>query len=95
VKLGDAFAQNEWIGTTPVRTVTLTAGWFGTDHGVATVTLSTRRVLTNGISVNDNNAISFGIDPTTGSWTLPVATVTVRIVGRESHYYRPKITKYV
>jgi hypothetical protein len=61
VKLGQAFADLKWSTST---TVQLRAGWYNqADNGVATVTLSTTRVQTNGAIINDNNAISFGIDP--------------------------------
>jgi hypothetical protein len=61
IYLGKAFADKKWTGST---TVLLAAGWNEGDEGKATVTMSTKRFLSNGSTAIDNNAISFAIDPT-------------------------------
>jgi PT repeat len=78
VKLGRAFADGKWSGST---TVLLRASWFGRDHGQANATLSTKRVLPNGTTINDNNAISFVIDPALGDTTVANATVSIGVGG--------------
>jgi hypothetical protein len=63
VSIGKAYANGEWSGST---TIQLGAGWWGfynIDFGMAKVTLSTKRVFTNGIAIQDNNPNFFGIDP--------------------------------
>jgi hypothetical protein len=63
VSLGKAFANGEWGGST---TIQLRAGWWGTsrvDFGKANLTLSTKRVFTNGTTIQDNNPTTFEIDP--------------------------------
>jgi hypothetical protein len=79
VKLGEAYANKRWSGLT---TLQLRAGWKQTDEGVATLALSTTRVLANGTTVNDNNPISFGIDPPlkeVGQCAPPLVDMTVVI----------------
>jgi hypothetical protein len=78
VKLGKALADGKWNGST---TVQLRASWYGRDDGQANATLSTKRVLPNGTAINDNNAISFGIDPALGDTIVASATVTVGVGG--------------
>jgi hypothetical protein len=56
VSLGFAFAFVEWSGST---TIQLRAGLYKNDYGKRNVRLSTKRLLSN-----DNNSISFGIEPT-------------------------------
>jgi hypothetical protein len=77
ILLGQAYADQKWTLST---TVQLAAGWADGDEGGATVTMSTKRVLSNGNTINDNNAISFAVDPAerpTGECSLPVAVATV------------------
>jgi hypothetical protein len=80
VTLGPAFRQCAWSGST---TVNLRAGWFGdTDHGLAVVTMSTYQFLPYGSAVEDDNEISFVIDPTAyrGASNPPrVATASVNV----------------
>jgi hypothetical protein len=79
VKLGNAFADGQWSGSTTVR---LRAGWFESDFGLASVTMSTSQLLANGTYVDDNNRRDFVIDPIPQepfSCAALVATATVDI----------------
>jgi hypothetical protein len=60
ISLGKAWANGQWTGST---TVELRAGWNGNvNQGLASLTLFTTH-LVNGTPVNDNNEITFVIDP--------------------------------
>jgi hypothetical protein len=78
VALGRALADGQWSGSTSVQ---LRAGWNGAVFlGLATVTMSTERVLANGSVVSDNNVISFSINPRVrrcGQCSLEIAIATV------------------
>jgi hypothetical protein len=79
VFLGKAFKAGGWRNWTIVN---VTAGWYGTRHrGPASVSLSTLQILSNGIVVNDNNLISFGIDPgvQNGCANKTVATANITV----------------
>lgn len=78
VNLGKAFVDGKWIGSTAVQ---LRAGWLNLG-GQATVTMSTKRFMADGTSVNDNNAISFVVNPINRppeACASPVADATVII----------------
>jgi hypothetical protein len=82
--LGKAFADQKWTGST---IVILAAGWKVGDRGKAKVTMSTKRVLAIGNVINDNNSISFTIDPSHRpsmkcSPSVAVATVASGLDGK-------------
>lgn len=81
VFLGQAYRAGAWKNWT---TVNVTAGWFGSPHrGPASVSLSTLQIFGNGTVVNDNNLISFGVDPgvQSGCATKTVATANITSEG--------------
>jgi hypothetical protein len=81
VFLGQAFRAGAWRNWTIVN---VTAGWYTSPHrGPASVSLSTLQIFGNGTFVNDNNLISFGIDPgvQTGCASKTVATVNITSEG--------------
>jgi hypothetical protein len=77
VYLGKASTDGQWSGST---TVQLRAGWRFPDLGLVNVTLSTKRFLADGTSVDDNNTISFVVDPPRATGCpSPLANATVSI----------------
>jgi hypothetical protein len=81
VFLGQSYLAGAWNNWT---TVDVNAGWYLLPHrGPASVSLSTLQIFGNGTVVNDNNLISFGIDPgvQSGCANKTVATANITSEG--------------